>query len=94
MISHVITVSIIYSSGCRTISGPQQDKDCIFPFVYAQVQHNECTTVENNGIPWCSTKTDGNNNHIAGNWGNCAKQCPVESNSGSTRFLAYSHNNV
>ena len=92
MISHAIMLFILYSSGCKTVSGPQQDKECIFPFVYAQIQHSQCTTVGNNGTPWCSTKTDENNNHITGYWGNCAKNCP--NNSGSTRFLAYAHKNV
>ena len=95
---------IFYSSGikennkrCKTISGPQKDKECIFPFACcaAKTQHNKCTTIGNNGVPWCSTKTDGNTNwHLSPNWGNCPEQCSAESNSGSTRFLSYVYKNI
>ena len=85
----MISYSIIrYSPECKTISGDQANKTCIFPFIYGEIVYNECTTTENDGIPWCSTKTDVNNNTIKDNWGNCAEQCPVEHISGSSRFLA------
>ena len=69
----------------------QKNKTCIFPFVYKQIVYNECTTIENDGTPWCSTKTDGNNTYIGDYWGNCAEQCPVEQNSGSSCFLAHTN---
>ena len=74
---------ILYSSGCITVSGDQPGEECIFPFKYEGTQYIACTTAENDGIPWCSTKTDGNNNHVEGKWGNCAAQCLGGAASGS-----------
>lgn len=36
-----------------------------------------CTWNGDEKIPWCSTKTDENGNHLKGNWGNCGSDCPV-----------------
>jgi len=52
-------------------SGPYI-KACIFPFIYGGITYSDCTTVANNGVLWCSTKTDSSNNHVPGFWGNCA----------------------
>ena len=47
----------------------------MFPFTHFDDTFTECTTVENNNIPWCSTKVDQSGNHIIGNWGDCADSC-------------------
>eukprot|EP00808_Paulinella_micropora_P004716 g54952.t1 len=39
---------------------------CEFPFTYQGVTYNSCTSVENNGVPWC--------NDAAGIWGDCNMQ--------------------
>ena len=49
---------------------------CKIPFTDAGTSYDSCTTDGNNGVEWCSTKTDQNNNHLPGFWGNCA---PLES---------------
>ena len=71
-----------------TISGKQNNTDCTFPFVYKQILYHYCTTIENDGTPWCATETDRNNKYIVDYWGNCAEQCPVEHSSGSSRYIA------
>ena len=81
---HIPKALYIAFSGCETISGPQEDKICTFPFVYKQVQYNACTTIENEGMSWCSTETDDNNTYIDGKWGNCAEHCPGKSLFGSS----------
>ena len=55
---------------CFTISGPMSRKKCIFPFRYDGVLYNQCIYANHDKL-WCSTQTDGNDNHIIGNWGNC-----------------------
>ena len=53
-------------------------KFCVFPFRYSGKVYNKCTYVDSgNGDPWCSTKTDSNDNHAGyGNWGYCNSHCP------------------
>jgi len=46
-------------------------KDCVFPFRYGGVLYTECTMTGHNK-PWCSLETDGDDNHVTGEWGNCA----------------------
>ena len=41
---------------------------CVFPFLYDGVVYTQCTTVRNEGIPWCSTEYDYSINKL---WGNC-----------------------
>ena len=69
----------MYVSECKTTvfgDAPQHNKACIFPFIYRDTEYNKCSTVDNDGVPWCSTKTDRLNNHIKFEWGNCASECP------------------
>lgn len=40
---------------------------CSFPFVYLGVTYSSCTSIDNGGVPWCSTTTQ-----FVGFWGNCA----------------------
>ena len=71
------------SKCCKTVSGADVNKSCIFPFVttnfatFTTRVYYDCN-VNQNG-PWCSTKVDENGNHITGrgNWGNCGSECPM-----------------
>ena len=58
------------------MSGPVPDKECVFPFVFKGKTYEECTTVENFGVSWCSTKVDTDGHHIENNWGVCGPTCP------------------
>ena len=51
-------------SGCKTVDGDA----CTFPFTYNGIEYNECTSVANNGVPWCASTS-------ASGWGNCQKSC-------------------
>ena len=58
-------------------------KNCAFPFIYKNVVHQQCTTVDDPlNKPWCSTKVSANKQHISGsgNWGHCAMNCPPDEN--------------
>lgn len=61
----------------KTVEG----KNCVFPFVFKGIIHNECTSVDDpQSKRWCSTKVDPNTNeHVAkdGNWGHCVMNCPI-----------------
>ena len=61
---------------CKTVSGPNTNAKCIFPFKYREVTYHQCTTADNSA-PWCSTLVDDSGKHIgaAGNWGNCGPDC-------------------
>ena len=50
---------------------------CIFPFIYHGAMYTACTTVENNGIAWCSTNVDISGTHVEDNWGNCSPGCSL-----------------
>ncbi|CAL4142801.1 unnamed protein product, partial [Meganyctiphanes norvegica] len=50
---------------------------CQFPFIYKSVTYTSCTrTGDPDGNLWCSTKTDGLNNHISGggNYRECSQE--------------------
>ena len=51
-------------SGCLTLT--TAGDACTFPFTYKGTEYNECTSIANNGVPWCTT---------AKGWGNCEKSC-------------------
>ena len=52
-------------SGCTTLKG----EPCRIPFNYKGVRYKVCTTVANNGVPWCYT---------ANGYGTCADSCKYE----------------
>ena len=62
---------------CRTVSGDDVNKRCIFPFRTTDGMFYDCDVDED--VPWCSTKMDADGNHISGkgNWGNCGPECPM-----------------
>ena len=49
-------------SGCQT----NKKEACKFPFTYKGTEYYKCTSIANNGVPWCSTSTG---------WGNCQASC-------------------
>jgi len=66
----------IKRNSCITVGGPAEGSACVFPFNYNGVSHSYCTTVDDTK-PWCSTKTDANNDHVSGvdTWGYCGDNC-------------------
>ena len=82
---------ILTFSDCMTVSGPNPDEPCIFPFKYDSKTFKTCTVYDNvGGNAWCATKVDGSGNHFYGdyqgdyyydydqeNWGNCGPNCPI-----------------
>merc|ERR1719282_2279275 len=52
------------TTGCLTLT--TAGDACTFPFTYKGTEYNECTSIANNGVPWCTT---------AMGWGNCEKSC-------------------
>ncbi len=62
----------LHDSWAQTYTGHTTDGHaCVFPFIYKTVSYSNCTTVQNNGIAWCATETDANNNYITDKWGKC-----------------------
>mmetsp|Transcript_28009 Transcript_28009/g.32651 ORF Transcript_28009/g.32651 Transcript_28009/m.32651 type:complete len:798 (+) Transcript_28009:25-2418(+) len=60
----------VRSSSDNAGSGDLYDNECNFPFIYQGVKHDQCTNVAHTQ-EWCSTQTDGSDNHISDRWGNC-----------------------
>ena len=83
---------------CRTKSGPNPRKRCIFPFHFNGKTYNGCAKhpKDNNNELWCSTKVDRNGNHVVGQnqYGYCNKFCPSDnSGSGGTQQHKSQHHN-
>jgi hypothetical protein len=58
-------------------------RQCIFPVIIGDYKFDGCMMDNPNpkiGKPWCSTRVDGNGNHISGekNWGECDKSCKID----------------
>ena len=67
---------------CKTISGPEANKPCEFPFTSQGITYHACTTDQNapgDDNAWCSTMIDDAGLHVQGKWGNCEAKCPVSS---------------
>ena len=56
-------------TNCTTMSGPDPNALCIFPFEYNGEIFNECTDKEHDQM-WCHTSED---------WGNCGPDCTFSS---------------
>ena len=65
---------------CSTVSGPNPNASCIFPFELKGITYHQCTTTEGAITPWCSTLIDDSGEHIgdAGNWGYCGPECSLD----------------
>merc|ERR1712243_112645 len=64
-------------ASCITNDGPAAGSACVFPFNFMGVSHSGCTTIDGDHRPWCSTRTDANDNHVSGieAWGYCPGSC-------------------
>jgi len=76
LIGGLILILVVMTGGgsCYTV---KQEK-CSFPFQYKGQQFTQCTTVDNKGKPWCSTRTDPQGIHMKGEWADCEDSCPVQ----------------
>ena len=66
---------------CMTVSGPNPNEDCVFPFHYHNKTFETCTHYDNNKA-WCATKVDSSGNLDGDgqtNYGTCAPNCPMPS---------------
>ena len=76
IIDYLMHVTNTNSLDCYTNGGPDSNKPCVFPFIYNGIEYTACTTVENDGIAWCSTEVDVlNGSYVEGKWGNCGPGC-------------------
>ena len=81
LVLFICLVPSVYSAEvCLTEAGVE----CVFPLIYSGVKYEECTTVNNESIPWCSTLVDDKDNHIQDNWGNCSQNCSTTITTTST----------
>ena len=64
-------------ASCLTVSGPDPDRECQFPFTYQGRTYAGCTY--SFGIPrsWCSTETSEAGLTLPGRWGYCSDRCPL-----------------
>ena len=67
---------------CKTDSGPDSNKPCIFPFklnvgTENEVTRNACTKdfMHPSSPAWCSTKVDESGGHVKGHYGFCEGKC-------------------
>ena len=47
------------------------NQNCQFPFIYNEVTYQDCTDVDNDGVPWCSVFVDPEGHHVPTMVGNC-----------------------
>ena len=71
-------ISVI--GGCKTVSGPDSNSFCVFPFRFEGVTYTSCTQAGNTGgntQAWCSTLVNDSGEHVGGQgkWGNCESKC-------------------
>ena len=66
-------------SRCKTNDGPDQNKECIFPFTFRNNMYKTCTWDGDSMVgAWCSTKSGDSGQRLDGlNWGNCGNGCPI-----------------
>ena len=62
---------ICQTTSCYTNSG----QACVFPFKYAGRTYSQCITIDNYGVPWCSTGVDDQGFYVKEHWGNCQMNC-------------------
>lgn len=69
---------------CVTVSGPRANGQCVFPFIFNGVRHDQCVADNSDGrLTWCSTRVDQSGRHVKGEWGHChcttSGGCPIDS---------------
>ena len=57
---------------CKTASGYDPNKPCVFPFTHEGYTYNACTT-DYHTTAWCATMVYENGTLM--NWGNCEAKC-------------------
>ena len=77
---------------CKTKSGPDPNKECLFPFTFAEANsglktYNTCA-LDATGTPWCPTELPATDPLVFyygkggkcpwKSWGYCNKDCPIE----------------
>merc|ERR1712126_559706 len=64
----------VVTAKCMTEPYPT---NCRFPFTYNGETYDECTKVDNWGVPWCSTDPNGDGDCTDCTWANCEvpKEC-------------------
>ena len=63
---------LLYLGPCKTIGGPHAGSPCVFPFIFAGKQYSTCTLDSaDDGLAWCSIRTDIFGQHVKGWWGVC-----------------------
>jgi len=68
---------------CLTVSGPDSNGTCIFPFNYNGISYGECID-EGHDQFWCQTELPDNTSDLTNNtmmWGNCGPDCTIEGKS-------------
>ena len=76
---------------CLTVSGPDSNQTCIFPFTYSGKRHEECTD-EGHDQFWCQTELPDNTTDLTDytntvKWGNCGPDCKIEGKYSQLNFL-------
>ena len=68
--THLNVPTFTFTDGCfiPTTDGNANGAPCVFPFFYRGVKYWECTTINNENTPWCSTTTYYD---VDKQWGNC-----------------------
>jgi hypothetical protein len=66
-------------------------KDCVFPFTYNDVVYNDCTTVSNDGVEWCSLTADYMRDR---QYGTCAPRETIQTTDGGTCVFPFIYGNV
>ena len=56
---------------CHTVSGPEPNKACVFPFTYKGIIHEGCTDEDHDQF-WCLTDL------TTRKWGNCGPDCKTK----------------
>ena len=59
------------------------NQNCQFPFTYDDVTYEDCTDVDNDGVPWCAVLVDSFGNAVPTMWGVCG---PIQSELAQTTF--------
>ena len=72
---------------CNTVSGPDPNKPCQFPFTYQGESHLECT-LQNDINFWCATETTDSGNTTL-KYGYCEMNCPRENGKESIRHITF-----
>ena len=69
-------INFIFIGPCNTVSGPDSNQPCRFPFTYQGIAHHKCTT-RNDTKYWCATQNS-SSWHSDEFYGYCNSSCPLE----------------